>query len=286
MKISIILIDGSFRENVFGAKYFTRQNFPVDQYEVLWVEFYEKANPEVYEYQQQGLKIICLGNSRATTYHSSFCFNEGIKNAKGEIVVIPDADQIVEENFLSKVWEAHQEHEKLLIYGYRYDEITPRSIQSDDIAEVKSKCRMKNITNYGGCLTVRKKWLEAINGYEEHWFFETGFHANGSDIYHRLKNFGLFTKWDTHLRLYHPWHENSQVPLKELEQYNLQFELINWRARNFIILPFNGLSSELNFKDEFPFSPQQIEEIKQRKAPPITESIGKRIARKITSLFK
>ena len=45
MKISVVMIDGNFRENLFGADYFTRQDFPEDQYEVLWVDYYEKANP-------------------------------------------------------------------------------------------------------------------------------------------------------------------------------------------------------------------------------------------------
>ena len=271
MKISVIMVDGSFREHIFGAKYFTDQDFPKNDYEVIWVEFYKNANPILDQYKKQGLQIVCLENDESTTYHSSCCFNEGIKRAKGEVLVIPDADQIVEANFIQKVWDLHQENENQFIYGYRYDEIVPKSIQTFELQEVKEKTRLKNLFNYGGCLTVHKKWLLQINGYEEHWFFSTGFHANGTDIYHRLKNIGLAMRWAEELKLYHPWHAFSQIPLKEKKHYALQFELINWRARNFITQPFNGLEVVKNYTGEFPFNKEKIAEIENNVAPKATD---------------
>lgn len=268
MKISVILIDGSFRDNLFGAQFFTQQDFPKDDYEVLWVEFYETANPKLDAYRANGLKIITLGHSPETTYHSSLCFNEGIKRAAGDIVVIPDADQIVGPDFLQKVLDWHSSDDRLVVYGYRYEEKVPQSIGNfDDLEEVQSLCYLKNVTNYGGCLTVRRKWLLDINGYEQHWFFATGFHANGTDIYHRLKNLNLKVVWDTNLRLYHPWHPFTQVPLNEKEHYQLQFRLIPWRARQLEVLPFEGIDPARNSTLDFPFDAAEIESIKASARP-------------------
>lgn len=290
MKVSVILVDGSFRENIFGADFFTRQDFPQDQYEVIWVEFYENANPELKKYEKQGLKVVCLGNPDGTTYHSSCCFNEGIKRASGDILVIPDADQIVEPDFLSRVCRWHESDDRLVVYGYRYEEKEPQSIiDPDDLQEVKNKCFLKNLVNYGGCLTVRRQWLMEINGYEQHWFFATGFHANGTDIYNRLKNLNLKVVWDKNLRLYHPWHPFTQVPLHEKEHYQLQFKLINWRARQLESLPFDGIDPSKNSALPFPFSQTEIDEIRasvQKGNTALNRGIPARIKQKLASLFR
>ena len=72
--------------------FFSKQNIPDEDFEILWIEFYDKINKNVEAIQK--VKTICLNNKGQ--YHSSICFNEGIKRAEGEIIVIPDADQIVE----------------------------------------------------------------------------------------------------------------------------------------------------------------------------------------------
>jgi len=241
MKITVIMIDGSFRENVFGSHYFCDQDFPPDEFEVLWVEFYQRANLSIKPHSN--LNVISLGHSKDTVYHSSLCFNEGIRQAKGELILIPDADQIVAPDFLSKVWQTHQRNDRLVAYGYRYDEIGERSIQEYTFDELEAKCTLKNPTNYGGCLTARKKWLLEINGYEQHDIFSTGFHANGLDMYTRLKNLGLDIQWNPDLKLYHPWHPFSRT---YAPQYQVQKKVINWRAKKLCYLPFEGIDENKN----------------------------------------
>ena len=239
IKISVIMVDGNFRENVFGAKYFSNQDFPDSEYEVIWVEFYERAHPEVYK--QKKVKVITL--NKKGTYHSSFCFNKGIMEARGEVIVIPDADQIVRPDFLKKVWRIHESFEKLVVYGYRYDEAEKGSLKSLDFEELEKKTFLRNPTNYGGCLTVRKKWLIEINGYEQHEIFSTGFHANGLDIYTRFKNYGLAIMWHKGLKLYHPWHPFT---LKYTVEQKIQKKIIEWRRKNLNYLAFNGIDRKKN----------------------------------------
>jgi len=239
MKISVIMVDGGFRPNNYGAKYFSMQDFPENDFEIIWVEYYHDILDSVTQFP----KVKTISLEKNGEYHSSFCFNRGIMVAKGEILVIPDADQIVENDFLSKVWRLHQSYEKLAIYGYRYDEPEQGCLSEHSIKECKEKCVLKNPNNFGGCLTVRRKWLLAINGYEQHPIFRSGFQANGLDISARFKNYGLAIQWEPDLRLYHPWHHLTLAPSK---YYGPQHRVIDWRRKNMSYLPFCGIDESLD----------------------------------------
>ena len=259
------MVDGSFRENLFGAEYFLNQDFPTDEYEVIWVEFYEHANEQLPKSDR--LQTICLSHPQDEVYHPSRCFNAGIKAASGEVVVIPDADQIVEPNYLSIVWKLHEEHPKSAIYGYRFDEIEDGVLENNSFEELKNKCILKNIKNFGGCLSVRKKYLEEINGYDEHPAFATGFHANGTDVNQRLKNLGLGTIWSKDLILYHPWHPFTLANFHVQTQYHIQLKVINWKAKRFITQTFNGIDDSKNIKLPFPFTDEELQKIEEDATP-------------------
>jgi hypothetical protein len=243
MKISVIMVDGGFRESTYGAEYFSRQDFPENDFEVLWVEFYSRVPGSVTE--QHKVRVLTLNNPPDREYHSSYCFNKGIESARGELIVIPDADQIVKPDFLEKLWEMHSRFGDLVIYTYRYDEIRAGELKSLDWDELEEKCLLVNPINYGGCLSVRKKWLLEINGYEQHRFFSSGFHANGMDVYTRFKNLGLPVMWAPHLKLFHPWHPNTLALVK---QYQLQKEVIEWRSRTLQYLALDGLDPGRNYR--------------------------------------
>ena len=236
------MVDGGFREHTYGAEYFSKQDFPDDEFEVIWVEFYSNVPESVKQFNK--VKVITLNHSTDVEYHSSLCFNKGIESAKGELIIIPDADQIVKEDFLSKMWKTHSEYEKLVVYAYRYDEINAGELKSFEWEELEKKCILKNPKNYGGCLSVRKKWLMEINGYEQHLFFSSGFHANGLDIYTRFKNLGLAIMWSTDVKLFHPWHPNTLVVA---DQYKVQHEFIEWRFRNVQFRAINGIDPKMNY---------------------------------------
>jgi len=235
MMISVIMIDGGFRERAHGAAFFANQSFS-GRHEVIWVEYYTEAHPDARS--AEGVRVVTLGRPREETYHASRCFNRGIREARGEILVLPDGDLIVRPDFLERVAAWHAEYDRLALYGYRYNEPEAGTLADLSFEELDAKCVCNNPRNYGACLSVRKKWLEAINGYDEHPVFEGGFHANGYDIATRLGIYGLAIQWEPTLRLYHPWHPFT---LANDAGYRAQFALAERRLKDLDPRPFRGL---------------------------------------------
>lgn len=242
-RISIIAVDGSFRERFHLLDGLAKQSLRADDYELIWVEHYGNVKPELVDRirQRPGSRIITL--NRKGTYHSSHCFNAGIQAARGKLIVIPDADVIIEEHFLEQVCEEHETNEKLVLYIHRYDEPKDEHLPEIDLDRLRRTCVLRNPTNYGGCLTVRKRWLSRINGYELHSAFGGGFHANGLDVYTRLKNLGLHVMWHPSLKLFHPWHPGTLV---RSDAYERQVAIIRFRQLALDYLPLNGIDTALD----------------------------------------
>ncbi len=207
------------------------------------MEYYGDLKEELREKERKyaHLRVIALG--RNGEYHSSYCFNRGILESRGELLVIADGDVVVESECLLRIWEEHQGCEKLVMYIHRYNE--PKHAQRAEVSleHLRAVCRRTNPWNYGGCLTVRKHWLMQINGYEQHEVFGTGFHANGYDIASRLRNLGMHIMWHPSLKLYHPYHGYSFHPSWT---YKVQGVVIEHRQRSLSYLPFSGIRNERN----------------------------------------
>ncbi|MCI0471820.1 MAG: glycosyltransferase family 2 protein [Candidatus Aminicenantes bacterium] len=242
MKISIIMVDGGFREYIFAAEYFSNQDFPAADYEITWNEYFDRPHPGLKNYPRVDVRTL----NRKGIYHSSYCFNAGIKAARGEILVIPDADIMVDNDFLSSVYEEHCKNPELVMYFYRFcqdEKSFDRNDFSFEYIKKTSSFMVSNIDNYGGCLSVRKKWLLQIDGYEQHRAFATGNHANGKDVYTRLKNLGLYIKWHPHKFLYHPWHPGTQGAGRDDRRIKWQKKIIEYKATRLMTNAFEGINN-------------------------------------------
>jgi len=242
-KISVVMVDGAFRDRYDSIDFMARQNMPAEDFELIWVEFYNRISPDLQRRidTRPGFKAIAL--KRTGTYHSSFCFNRGITEAKGELVVIPDADVIAEPGFLSTVWQDHQQSDELACYYHRYNEPKDKHAETICLDHLRRVCELTNPSNHGACLSVRREWLTRINGYEQSPIFASGFHANDKDIYARLCSLGLMVRWNPTVKLLHPWHEMTG---EVTPHYTPQLDVINWRGRTLSTLPFKGIDESLN----------------------------------------
>lgn len=240
-KISVVMVDGSFRERYDSVGFMARQDMPAEDFELIWVEYYDQIHPDLQKRidaapRPGGFRAISLG--RTGTYHSSYCFNRGISEASGELIVIPDADVIAEPGFLETVWADHQQSDRLAVYYHRYNEPKDEHAETIRLEHLRKACELTNPANHGACLSVRREWLTQINGYEQSPIFATGFHANDKDIYARLCSLGLMVRWNPDVKLFHPWHEMTG---KVTPHYTPQLDVISWRGRTLSTLPFAGL---------------------------------------------
>ena len=90
-------------------------------------------------------------------------------------------------------------------------------------------------------VSVRRRWLERVNGYEEDPLF-AGLSANARDLFTRLTNLGLHIRWHPAVRVYHPWHPGTLDPDP---RYARQHRVIRARARSLETLPVKGLNPAL-----------------------------------------
>ena len=234
MKISVIMVDGSYREQIYTAKYLSEQNFPNEEYELLWIDNFNNPHKELAKLPK--VKVTCL--NRNPPQALAFCFNEGIRQAQGELLIIPDADMVIpDKDFLSKVWELHQPNDKAVYYFYRYNEPSAGLLKSFELDELDKVCLCTNERNYGTCLSVRKKWLVAIGMYDEYSAFFGVAHAHGKDLAKRFENFGLSIYWDKKIKLYHPWHTMSGMaaPPRCLGYVNHRAQSGQWKSSQMLL---------------------------------------------------
>ncbi|MDH5601936.1 MAG: glycosyltransferase [Gammaproteobacteria bacterium] len=202
MKLSVITWDASFRESFHTIKSFGNQLG--DDSEFIWVENYEvcrKAKQIIDRYSKcRYLELKAEDNG----WHLGQCINAGVNVAEGEILVIPDGDIEVSEDFLAKVKAEMIDSQDLVLYYRRYDEIRNGSSQIKS-GDGEGKYRLVNPTNYAGCVVMHKKMFIKINGFEEHICF-SGPGVNGMEMFVRLRNAGAKIKWCVE-KIFHPWHE-------------------------------------------------------------------------------
>ncbi len=242
-KISVIMVDGSFRQSYHAVDFFCRQTIPTDDFELIWVEFYDRVSSELAEKLSRYPNARILTLNKEGMYHSSYCFNAGIMESRAELVFIPDADVVVEEHFLEQALNEHKANEKLVMYFCRAEEPKRKRKSPVDLDHLKKVCVFTNPSNYGGCISVKKNWFLEINGYEQHPIFGSGFHANGLDVYTRFRILGLDIIWHPALFLYHPWHPLNAAGFPA---YEVQKIIPNHRLKHSKYLAFQGLDPSRN----------------------------------------
>jgi len=223
--ISVITWDAAFRESYHTVDFFNNQNLDKNLFEFIWAEFYSTINLELEKkiQEMENGRIFCFGGEGK--WHLGQCLNAAIRQSSGDLIVIPDGDIVVEEDFLKEVKKCHERYPKLVLYFRRWDELKPDSIRKKvSLSTLRNICNLMNPINYGGCLTLSRKIFNHVNGYEEHELFsEAG--ANGMELYIRLKNAGYPIMWHPTHKIYHPWHLGTgpQDP-----EYQKKIDLQNW----------------------------------------------------------
>ncbi len=238
--ISVIMVDGGFRESFHAVDYFSRQTLEPGRYEIIWVEYTDRVAPQVQ--RRAGVRSFCLGRQDQPQV-LGYAYNKGIAEARGAILVIPDGDVACEPDLLEQIEREHQQCEDLVLYVLRLDQPRDRWREHWDLDYLKATCSVKHTYNFGGCTTVRRKWLLQMNGYEQLPFF-AGYHYLGGDNYVRFKNMGLKIKWLPTHRVYHPWHTLPAPP--KFNTTCRQDEFISRRAAAWDWMAYDGMDAARN----------------------------------------
>ena len=115
MKHSIILWDCCYRNFFHLTGSLAAQDYPKDQYEVIWIEQRSRAASDAFNHRlglrslgdtvalyadRCDVRVVYLNQPPAQPYHIGVCVNAGAARARGEILSRMDGDMLVKPDFL------------------------------------------------------------------------------------------------------------------------------------------------------------------------------------------
>jgi glycosyltransferase involved in cell wall biosynthesis len=222
--VSVILLDWSVRERFHTLDWLNKQNLPRDDYELIWVELYDRVPPEAMD--KADVVITC---GQKGTYAKHKGYNVGYLHARGHIVNVCDSDAVFPPDFISSIRKtftsngsAELESLVLMHDEFRNNESSyPDGIST--IEEVRGYPWLPLWKNFGACISFRRIDAIRFGGWDEHRSFR-GFFA-GADLPWRLINAGLPHIWhDASVCLYHFAHPHPEASYKLFS-----FDLKMWR---------------------------------------------------------
>lgn len=241
-KVSFILLDWSCRESFHTLDYLSNQTVAREDYEIIWIEFYNRASEGLKQKRDailQGGKAdpldtwMILGYADDVYYHKHLMYNCGIALAQGDVVIISDSDAIYPENFVETIIAEFEQPGKLVLHvdevrnnnekfhPFAYPSV--EEILGDGVVNWRDgkttglweKEDPVHALNYGACMCARRNDIIAIGGADEHLDY-LGHICGPYDITFRLQNFGFRETWLDSLYIYHVWHPGSDGDMNYL----------------------------------------------------------------------
>ena len=262
MKHSIILWDCCYRNFFHLTGSLADQDYPKDQYEIIWVEQRSRAASDVFNHriglQSLGdtvalhadrcdVRVVYLDQPASRPYHIGVCVNAGSALARGEILSRMDGDMLVRPDFLRGL-DREMTTRPGVINLARRGAAKPVGVPLERWTEGTidyDLCRAECprgfdpippvIRNKGPCLAAPRAWCEAVGGYDEHDLWATGISRNGQDLAARLE---IYSRVPSRALLdhigVHPYHPTGLNRLGEAETaiFAAQQSLIDWSRKH------------------------------------------------------
>lgn len=240
-KASIILTDWSVRESLHAIRFLNRQTIDRNNYEIIWVEYYNKRPMEIKEeVRQRNIdKWIIMGQQGE--FHKHKMWNEGVLESDSEIIVIPDSDALFSPTFLETIVRIFDEHENENIilnlgqlridnkglYPYPFRDLVWENIIRIIVSAPFEICNWDYERNcivdkggYGSCFCARRDSIIKAQGFDEDAQF-SGLATSGAfELGWRLVNKGYKDLWDSRDYLIHLWHPGSLRPDEPQQKSN------------------------------------------------------------------
>mgnify|MGYP001605656260 FL=1 len=237
--ISIILLDWCCRESFHSLDYLSDQTIPREQYEIIWIEYYNRRSPEIEAALKKCEKLgkppvvdkwIVMGMPDTIYYHKHLMYNLGIVVSKGGIITFCDSDAIFSPTFIESIIKAFEEDRNIVLhidevrnvakkfYPFCYPDIkdlldeTCSNWKNGKTTGLWDEEDLLHSRNYGACMAARRNDLIEIGGADEHADY-LGHVCGPYDMTFRLRNFGWKEIWHQKEFLYHTWHPGESGDL-------------------------------------------------------------------------
>jgi glycosyltransferase involved in cell wall biosynthesis len=205
-RLSIILLDWGCRERFTTLDWLLQQDVPKEQYELIWVEVYDRVVDEVMK--KSDIVITC---NQKGIYHKHMGYNAGLLHARGDLICICDSDAVFPPDFVRSVFRSFQMEDGgsavplvLMHYEWRTSLLYPEGLT--DTETLKDGARWQwwpLIVNEGACMTVRRADAIRFGGFDEHPSYR-GYLCGPYDLGWRLINAGWPEQWhDPSVALWH-----------------------------------------------------------------------------------
>ena len=231
-RVSLILLDWSCRESFHFLDFINEQTVARDQYEVIWIEYYNRRPKEIDDLLKkytESNKPLCLDQWIAVNmpstlyYHKHLMYNIGIVRAHGDIIVICDSDSIVRPTFIQTIIESFEKDPDIILH---MDEVRNNSksfypFNYPTFEQIEGKGAINFIDgtttglldeidplhtrNYGAAMAAKRDDVIAIGGSDEHLDY-LGHICGPYDLTFRLRNINKREVWHPTELLYHVWH--------------------------------------------------------------------------------
>lgn len=209
-KVSIILLDWGCRERFHTLDWLGRQTVARDQYELIWVELYDRVVPEVLE--KADWLIAC---HQAGMYHKHKGYNIGLLHARGDIVTVCDSDAVFPPEFVQSLIEGFELDSRpepkplvLMHHEQRSNHLYPRKL--DNIEDVLRYDWVELWPNAGACMSVAKRDAFGFGGFDEDESLR-GYICGPYELGWRLVNAGIPEVWHDKVFLWHFAHPHSNA---------------------------------------------------------------------------
>lgn len=266
MRHSIISWDCSYRNFFHLVDALVGQEFPKDEYELIYVEQRSRKHASSVSHaldlksledrfeevkDKINIKIFYLGHSEETPYHLGLCNNEGLRNAIGGIISVMDGDLLLPRNFLSRLSEFHEKNQSAVVNLHRKTAMFPIGIKSFgewtkaviDFEKCLNACPDKYlrlgkwVNNFGPLISARKKYWKIAEGYDASPIWASVFSKSGLDVNVRLEiAAGTTSRVLPGVFAVHPWHPIGGGRLRDAPDakrfFGVQEALTNWSKDN------------------------------------------------------
>ena len=216
--VSVILLDWSCRERFHSLDWLKNQSIPREQYELIWVELFERVVPKAL--LESDVLLTC---GQKGTYHKHKGYNAGLLQSRGQIVTVCDSDAVFPPDFIESIIRCfglsggEPENLVLMHHEWRTDSEYPEHLASID--GVSAFTWKELWPNVGACVSVRHADAIRFGGFDEHDSYR-GFICGPYDIAWRLVNAGLPQTWhDASTAL---WHFAHPAPYFHPRRFSLE----------------------------------------------------------------